>query len=463
MPDETVFDLAIIGGGVVGCAIARRFTLDGARVILLEKGHDILSGASKANSAILHTGFDAPPGSLELSCLRAGYAEYMEIHDRLNLPLLRTGAHLVAWTPQEQARLDGIVAQAHRNGVRDVTRLTRAALQAALPGLADTALAGLHVPGEHVIDPWSAPLAYLLQALANGAQVRLGAEVTQGVLQDGIWTLAAPRGGVRARCVVNAAGLFGDILEARLLQRHDFEIRPTKGQFVVLDKAARRHLSSIILPVPGAETKGIVLCPTIFGNVLVGPTAEPQADRSRAAVEQDVLLRLRGHAARILPAMSDIPVTACYAGLRPATEQKAYRISLHAAQRWISVGGIRSTGLSAALGIARHVATLHAELGHRLTPVADPVWPQVPNLAEHLPRDWQAPDHGEILCHCEMVTRREVEAALEGPLPPGTLGGLKRRTRATMGRCQGFHCTGKLAQLLRGRLQEPMDRGRVRQ
>lgn len=462
MRDDTHFDLAIIGGGVVGCAIARQLTLDGARVILLEKGHDILSGASKANSAILHTGYDAPQDSLELSCIQAGYAEYMEIHKRLNLPLLKTGAFVVAWNSQEQSRLDGIVAQAHRNGVTDVTLLTDEALRAAVPGLSDTAVAGVQVPGEHVIDPWSAPLAYLLQAMANGAQVRLGAEVKDGILHNGTWTLDTSRGAVRARCVINAAGLFGDIVEARLLDRHDFEIRPTKGQFVVLDKAARRHLSSIILPVPSAETKGIVLCPTIFGNVLVGPTAEPQTDRTRATVEGDTLLNLRERAAQIMPVMAEMPVTACYAGLRPATEQKAYRIKLHGDRNWISVGGIRSTGLSAALGIARHVAGLHAEMGDRLVPIPDPVWPQVPNLAEHRPRDWQNPGHGKMLCHCELVTQREVEAALVGPLPAGTLGGLKRRTRATMGRCQGFYCTGKLAALLQGHLQEPMDKGMVK-
>lgn len=153
-----------------------------ARVILPENGNDILSGASKANSAMLHTGFDAPPGSLELACLQASYNEYMEIHRRLNLPLLKTGAHVVAWNSQEYARLDGIVAQAHRNGVSDVALLTGEALRAAVPGLSRKAVAGVMVPGEHVIDPWSAPLAYLLQAVVNGAQVRLGAEVTEGTL-----------------------------------------------------------------------------------------------------------------------------------------------------------------------------------------------------------------------------------------------------------------------------------------
>ena len=164
--DIAPFDIAVIGAGVVGCAVARRFTLEGARVIVVERAQDLLAGASKGNSALLHTGFDAPPGSLELACMQAGYAEYMEIRGRLNLPLLQTGAVVVAWNEADLARLDGIEAQARLNGVADVRRLDRCQLLAREPNLSPHALGALLVPGEHVIDPWSAPLAYVLQALA---------------------------------------------------------------------------------------------------------------------------------------------------------------------------------------------------------------------------------------------------------------------------------------------------------
>ncbi|WP_425402350.1 NAD(P)/FAD-dependent oxidoreductase [Kaistia adipata] len=452
-----LFDVAVIGGGVVGCAVARRFALDGARVLLLERASDILSGASKANSALLHTGFDAPPGSLELACMQAGYREYCEIRERMNLPLLETGAMVVAWSEADLARLDSIEAQARANGVDDVRLMEPAEVLAREPHLATSLRGALLVPGEHVIDPWSAPLAYLKQAVAHGAEVLCNAEVLSGRLDAGLWTLETPRGAVRARIVINCAGLFGDEVETRLLGRSDFIIMPRKGQFVVFDKAASALLTTILLPVPNERTKGVVLARTIFGNVLVGPTAEEQLDRTRADVRQEALRDLVAKAVAMVPGLADMPVTAIYAGLRPATEKKEYRVSAKPELRWITIGGIRSTGLTAALGIARHAASLHAgfdDAGFR--PVNDPVWPHMPNLAEHGRRDWQADGHGEIVCHCELVTRREIEQALEGPLAAGDVGGLKRRTRAGMGRCQGFYCQARIAALTEGKFAEPL-------
>lgn len=449
-----IWDVAVVGGGVVGCAVARRFALEGAAVVLLERAPDILAGASKGNSALLHTGFDAPPGSVELACMQAGYREYLEIRERLGLPLLETGAAVVAWTEDDLARLDAIMAQAHQNGVADARRIDRAELMHREPNLGADAKGAVLVPGEHVIDPWSAPLAYLTQALAHGAAVWRNAPVTGGDFDGAIWHLATPRGGVSARLVINCAGLMGDVLERELLGSSDFEIRPRKGQFVVFDKAAATLLTTIILPVPTERTKGVVLCRTIFGNLLVGPTAEEQPDRERATTDAATLAHLREQAIRMLPGLAGIPVSAIYAGLRPASERKEYRIAAKPGRHWITVGGIRSTGLTAALGIARHVWSLYAEQGHRHTSPEDCHWPRMPNLAEHEARDWQKPGYGEIVCHCEMVTRREIEAALEGALAAGDRHGLKRRTRAGMGRCQGFYCTARVATLCEGRLHE---------
>jgi glycerol-3-phosphate dehydrogenase len=257
--------------------------------------------------------------------------------------------------------------------------------------------------------------------------------------------------------VINCAGLFADHLETRLLGEADFVIRPRKGQFVVFDKAASALLRTIILPVPNERTKGVVLARTIFGNVLVGPTAEEQEDRNRAAVDAEALRLLAAKAVDMIPGLQGMPVTAVYAGLRPATERKEYRVKADPARRWIRVGGIRSTGLTSALGLARYVADLHQAFGDTpFQPVREPLWPHMPNLAEHAARDWQAKDHGEIICHCELVTRREIEVALSGLVPAGDFGGLRRRTRAGMGRCQGFYCQARLAALTTGRLAEPL-------
>ncbi|NWK78187.1 NAD(P)/FAD-dependent oxidoreductase [Aquitalea sp. LB_tupeE] len=447
-----MFDVAIIGAGVVGCAVARRFAIAGARVVLLEKGADILSGASKANSAILHTGFDAPADSLEWQLVQAGRAEYLEIHQRFNLPLVKTGALVCAWDEQEASQLEHILREGRRNGLPDLTLLSAAQARSKQPGLSPRLQAAVEVAGEYIIDPWSAPLAYVTQALQLGARVMRSTEVLRGEFDGHAWQLHTNTEPVRARVVINAAGLFGDEVERRLGLPVTFQIKPRKGQFVVLDKAAAHHVDTIILPVPSASTKGIVVCPTVFGNVIIGPTAEEQDDRVRATVEHDTLQALIRRGEAIVPALAGMPVTAVYAGLRPATEQKAYRVFSRPAQQAITLGGIRSTGLSAALGLAQYALALYQQfdIGCFSAPKDIP-WFAMPNLAESGERDWQRPNHGEMVCHCELVTRREIAASLCSLLPPGDFGGLRRRTRAGMGRCQGFYCNGTLAEMTKGK------------
>ena len=169
--DEKNFDIAVIGGGVVGCAVLRAFTLAGFSSVLLERGSDILSGASKGNAAILHTGFDAPPDSLEHRCIKEGYKEYLQIHEKLNLPLVKSSALMIAWTNKQLQALPGFVEKAHANGVTDVTQISLDKLRLQEPHLSPAAKGAIHVPGESYIDPWSTPLAYVHQALANGAKV----------------------------------------------------------------------------------------------------------------------------------------------------------------------------------------------------------------------------------------------------------------------------------------------------
>jgi glycerol-3-phosphate dehydrogenase len=412
----------------------RCFAMAGLKSVLLEKGADILSGASKGNSALLHTGFDAPTKSLELQCMKTGYAEYLEIRQKLNLPLLETGAVVAAWTQDDLAALDGIVAKALSNGIADVKRLSQTELRVREHQLSKNALGGVLVPGEHVIDAWSAPLAYAHQAIAHGAVIMSNTEVIKADFSNEEWNLA----GITAGVVVNAAGLFGDHVEA-LARPSPFVIKPRKGQFVVFDKPAAKLLRSIILPVPNERTKGVVLFRTIYGNLAIGPTAEETEERENPATDSATLEILKARAIEMLPALKDVNVTAVYAGLRPATEQMDYIIEALADQNWITVAGIRSTGLTGSLGIAQHAARLYAKhFGKLSKKPPTPIYTPVPNLAEHAIRPYMR--GGEIICHCEWVTRGEIEAACQGPLPAGDLGGLKRRTRAMMGRCQGFYC-----------------------
>ncbi len=436
---------------MVGCALFRRFCLGGLKVVLFERGADILSGASKANSAMLHTGFDAPSGSLELACVRAGHAEYLAIRDQLGLPLLETGGLMVAWNEEELARLPTVVAKAHRNGVLDVIQVGAEEVRRRELHLAQDALGGVSVPQEHVIDPWSAPLAYALQAIAHGGEVRRGCEVKGGDFARGQWHLTTTQEPVEARIVVNAAGLRGDLVEA-IARPSPFTIRPRKGQFVVFDKPAARLITASIMPVPSERTKGVMMARTIFGNLLVGPTAEDQDDRVHATLDRAQLEALIARGRRMLPALAGESVNAAYAGLRPATDSKDYVIEALPEANWIATAGIRSTGLTGALGIAGHAAALYECHFGTLKTAFAPARIAMPNLAEHLPRPCMAAGYGEMVCHCELVTRREIEQAFEGALPAANLGGLKRRTRAMMGRCQGFYCSARIAVLAKGRL-----------
>ena len=438
------FDVAVIGGGVVGLAILRRLAMAGLSCVLLEKGADILSGASKGNSALLHTGFDALHGSTELSCMQAGYAEYLSIRERLNLPLLETSALVVAWSEDERAALPGILAKAHKNGVNNVALLTQAEMRLREPRLAASALAAVLVPGEHVIDPWSSPLAYAHQAMAHDAVIHRKAEVRGAELRGGAWTLSAGDLTVEAAIVVNAAGLFGDHVEA-FARPSPFHIKPRKGQFVVFDKPAARLARAIILPVPTERTKGVVLFRTIFGNLAIGPTAEETEEREAGTCDGTTLQRLKARAIEMVPDLAQVGVNAIYAGLRPATEHKDYVIEALPGRNWITVGGIRSTGLTGSLGIAQQVEALYARHFGKLPRKPAPRWTPVPMLAEHENRPYQ--QGGDIICHCEWVTRQEITDALTGPLPAGDVGGLKRRTRAMMGRCQGFNCGAEVRSL----------------
>ncbi len=432
----------------MGLAVLRRFAMVGLKCVLLERGADILSGASKGNSALLHTGFDAPLRSLEIRCMRTGYKEYFNIRDKLNLPLVESSGLVVAWTPDELAALPAIVEKAHKNGVTDARQISAIELRLKEPNLAKSALGAVLVPGEHIIDAWSAPLAYAHQALAHGAAIMRSAEVTNGDFSKGIWQLQTVQGAITARIVVNAAGNYGDFVEA-IARPSPFTIKPRKGQFVVFDKPAYKLARAIVLPVPTARTKGIVVFRTAFGNLAVGPTAEDQDDRELATCDREALLQLKARAIEILPALANIDVTANYSGLRPATEHKDYVIEALADRNWITIGGIRSTGLTAALGIAEYVSALYGKnFGELPKKPSKSVWTPVPNLTEDRIRPYMK--GGEIICHCELVTRGEITAALDGPLPARDMGGLKRRTRATMGRCQGFYCSANIAAIAKG-------------
>ncbi|MEU8732822.1 FAD-dependent oxidoreductase [Streptomyces tendae] len=441
------YDVAIVGAGVVGCAIARRLAHHPElRVALVEAQDDVGQGTSKANTAILHTGFDAVPGSLEARLVREGARALAAYAVESGIPLERVGALLVAWDEEQLTALPRLAEKAARNECHDTRLLGPAELYAREPHLGPGALGALHVPGESIICPWTTTLAYATQAVAGGVDLHLDSPVVHAGHADGVHRLSTPRGTLRARRLVNAAGLHADTLD-RSLGHDDFTVTPRRGQLLVHDTFARALVRHILLPVPTALGKGVLVAPTVYGNVLLGPTAEDLDDKRDTGSTAEGLRRLREQGRRILPALLEEEVTAVYAGLRAATEHDDYRIAAHPDQGYVTVGGIRSTGLTASLALAEHVTGLLAGTGLDPGPrrPLEPV--RMPQLGEGAPRPHQRtdlvaadPEYGTLVCHCERVFRGEIRDALAGPVPPRSLDGLRRRTRARAGRCQGFYC-----------------------
>jgi glycerol-3-phosphate dehydrogenase len=450
-------DVVVIGGGVVGTAIARDLSRYALRVTLLEAGPDVGAGTSKANTALLHTGFDAKPGTVEARLVRRGCELLGAYAERVGIPVERTGALLVAWDDEQRAALPAIAAVAGENGHDDLREVGVAELYEREPHLGPGARGALEVPGESIVCPFTPPIAFAIEAVLAGCELRRGARVTALTRRAGGWDVVVagdPRP-LRARFVVNAAGLRSDEVH-RLAGFGGFTVTPRRGELIVFDKLARPLVAHILLAVPTATTKGVLVAPTVFGNVMVGPTADDIPDKAATGSTAQGLARLRAETARIVPALVDFEVTAVYAGLRAATEHADYVLDVDADAAYACAGGIRSTGLSASMAIAEHVREGLTAAGLDLEPRAEDELPRLrmPNLGEAFPRPYQRPerpDHREIVCFCERVTRGEVADALAGPVPPADLDGLRRRTRALMGRCQGFFCGAELAQIMAGR------------
>ncbi|WP_030743456.1 FAD-dependent oxidoreductase [Streptomyces sp. NRRL S-31] len=447
------YDVAIVGAGVVGCAIARELARHPRlRIALVEAQDDVGQGTSKANTAILHTGFDATPGTLEARLVREGYRRLGAYAAETGIPVERVGALLVAWDEEQLAALPRLAEKARRNACHDTALLGPGELYAREPHLGPGALGALHVPGESIVCPWTTTLAYATQAVRSGADLHLNTTV-RGLSRTDGHRLTTSRGTLRARRLVNAAGLHADTLD-RALGHEEFTVTPRRGQLIVHDKFARALVRHILLPVPTALGKGVLVAPTVYGNVLLGPTAEDLRDRRATGSTAEGLAALREQGRRILPALLDEEVTAVYAGLRAATGHEDYRITAHPGQAYVTVGGIRSTGLTASLAIAVHVTGLLVETGLDPGPVREPEPVTMPNLGEAFPRPYQRADliaadpaYGALVCHCERVSRGEIRDALASTIPPRSLDGLRRRTRARAGRCQGFSCGAAVREL----------------
>lgn len=452
---KEVFDVVVVGAGVVGSAVARELSGYQLSLALVDAREDVGDVTSKANTAILHTGFDAKPGSLESRLVHEGYQLLNDYGARVGIPIEPTGALLVAWTTEQLDALPGLQEKAVQNSYEETYLVDSAEVYAREPYLGSGALGGLVVPGESIICPWTTTLAYATEAIGRGVTLLLGRQVTGVEFGDEMTTLQTPAGEIQARWVVNAAGLGGDHLD-QAFGYHRFTVTPRRGELFVFDKLTRSMVNEILLPVPTAKGKGVLISPTIYGNVMLGPTAEDLTDRTDTSTSAEGFAMLLEKGAMIMPELVRQEVTASYAGLRAATEHSDYVVDADPAKRYVCLGGIRSTGLTSSMALARHAAELLAKSGLALVPSGTEAPPlTMPNLGESGLRPYADPvrvaadpAYGEIVCFCERVTRGEIRDALASPIPPVDRGGLARRTRATNGRCQGFFCGAHVDDLL---------------
>ena len=450
----TSYDVAVIGGGIVGCAIARELAGHDLSVALLEARDDVGDGTSKANTAILHTGFDAKPGTLESTLVSRGYHLLSEYAGRTGIPIEHTGAILVAWDSEQLDALPGLKEKAHANGYDRCEIVSAAQVYAEVPNLGPGVLGGLTVPDESIICTWTVNLALATDAVNRGATLLTDHRVMSIEVGEDATVVGTSQGFVAARWVVNAAGLGADHIDA-LLGYHRFTVTPRRGELIVYDKLARPLADKIVLPVPTARGKGVLISPTIYGNVMLGPTSEDLQDRTATGTSETGLEFLLGKGRQLMPRLLDEEVTATYAGLRAAIDRDDYLIEIDSEKRYLLVGGIRSTGLTAGMAVAEYVRGELATAGLTLSPrptLPDP--PRMPNLGEAFPRPYQQAEliaedasYGRIVCFCERVTQGEIRDACRSVIPPATVDGLRRRTRAMNGRCQAFYCGAEVADL----------------
>jgi glycerol-3-phosphate dehydrogenase len=449
-----IYDVAIIGAGAVGSAIARELSHYDLSVVLLEANSDVGMGTSKASTAIWHTGYDATPGSLESALLKRSYPLLERFMMEAGSPFERMGGLLIAWTQEQLETLPSLLDKAYKNGDSEVCLLNKEEVYQREPHLGEGALGGMFVPGEGILCTFTIPLACATQAVVNGVTLKLNFAVRSIRRRDDVSVISSGSEEVAAKWVINAAGLYSDVINGHF-GHEDFKVTPRRGELIVYDKLARRLVNHVLLPVPTAVTKGVLISPTVYGNVLLGPTAEDLPDKTATNTSANGLQSLLEKGKKILPELLEEEVTATYAGLRAATEHSDFQIALHADQKYICVGGIRSTGISACLGIAEYVADLLKDGGVALTPKPEFKTIRMHNIGEASLRAYQNAelikrnsDYGQIVCHCERVTLGELNDATRSEIPATSLDALRRRTRAMQGRCQGFNCHAALVKTL---------------
>ncbi len=449
-----MYDIIIIGAGVCGAAIARELSRYQLDICVLEKESDVCEGTSKANSAIVHAGFDAPNGSLKAKLNVWGNQIMEEMAKTLDFPFRRNGSLIVCQSEEEMDKLTALMARGQANGVPGMQLLTRQEALVLEPNLADSVYAAAYAPTGGIVCPFTMNIAYAENAAQNGVRFYFHTEVTGIEKEENGYLLHTTQGAFRTGIVINAAGVYADVFH-NMVSAHKISIVPRKGEYCLYDKAAGHTVCHTIFQLPSAMGKGVLVTPTIHGNLLIGPTAEDLDEKEGVFTTAAGLSQVQKTALRSIKEVPARQVITSFCGLRAHEEGGDFIIEEVAdAKGFIDVAGIASPGLSSAPAIGLYVRDLVAnmrpltekeafiETRTGVVPFATQSDEEKKRLIE------ENPAYGTIVCRCETVTEGEVLDAIRRPLGATTLDGIKRRTRAGMGRCQAGFCTPRTMEIL---------------
>lgn len=454
-------DVIIIGGGVSGCASARELSRYKADILVLDKEEDVCCGTSKANSAIVHAGFDAPAGSRMAALNVAGSRRMPTLAKELDFAYQQCGSLVVCLSEEDRPALQKLYENGLTNGVEGLRIVERDELLAMEPNIADEAVAALWAPTGGIVCPFGLTYAFAENAATNGVQFQFDTEVERIEAIPGGWRLQTNRGPLEARCIVNAAGVHADELHNQVSD-DTMTIVPRRGDYFLLDHAAADHVHHTIFQLPGKYGKGVLVTPTVHGNLLIGPTAndiDDKEDTATTAAELDEVHAKAGLAVKDLPLRQTIT---SFAGLR-AHELRHEFFLQEAAPGFVDCAGIESPGLSASPAIGQAVAELVQSILHlpenpdfnpRRKGILDP---KTLSFAERAALVQKNPAYGQIICRCETVTEGEIVDAIHRVPGARSLDGVKRRTRAGMGRCQAGFCSPRVLEILARELGVPQE------
>ena len=447
-----MIDVVIIGAGVIGATVARELSKYKLKTVVLEKKCDVAMGATAANSGIVHAGFDAKPGSLKARFNVLGSRLMEEYCRTLGVKYKRNGSLVVGFDEEDLSTLESLLERGRQNSLTDLRILDRDEILKIEPNIGERVKYALYAPSGAIVCPYELCMAALGSAMDNGVKLNLNFEVSEIFREGGAYTVTAKDGrSIVTRVVINAAGVFSDEIAA-LVGACDFKVGARRGEYMLLDKKAGGLVKSTVFRCPSKKGKGILVSPTVDGNLLLGPTADEIEDKEDTRATPEGLADIRAKATEQVSGIDMAKVITSFSGLRAGGNTGDFIINRK--EGFINLAGIESPGLTASIAIAEYAAEL---VGQVIRLEKNPAFVserRSMHYFEELSPDEKneiiknAPEYAKIVCRCELVTEGEILDAIRTNPRPTTLDGVKRRTRATMGRCQGGFCSPRIVELL---------------